>query len=75
MVQTRNMAITRQPSSSDVEMETSPRKVEIPEITNTPHNEQAENKIVALIPSNNSEPTLLEITEPDITFEALSSQL
>ena len=56
-------------------METSPRKAYIPEITNTPHNEQAENKIVALIPSNNSEPTLLEITEPDITFEALSSQL
>ena len=56
-------------------METSPRQASLPEITNTPHHEQAENKIVALIPANNSKPTLLEITEPDITFEALSVQL
>ena len=67
------MALTRQESSSDVDMDTSPRKASIPEITITPHTEQADTKIVALIPSLNTAPTLLEITEPDITFEALSS--
>ena len=56
-------------------MDISPRTDPIPAITQPTQIEQAENKIVALIPSNNSEPTLLEITEPDITFEALSSQL
>ena len=56
-------------------METSPRIAPLPEIQQTTHTEQVDNNIVALIPSNHSEPTLLEITEPDVTFEALSSQL
>ena len=38
-------------------------------------NDQEEITALALIPQSNNEPTLLEITEPDITFEALSSQL
>ena len=58
-----------------MEMETSPRIAQLPAITTNNPEEQAENRIVALIPSNNNAPTLLEITEPDVTFEALSRQL
>ena len=69
------MALASEGASSDVDMETSPRTTSIPAIENKPHAEPVENNVVALIPSHNNEPTLLEITEPNITFEDLSSQL
>ena len=73
MVQTRKRAHIRQEATSDEDMETSPRTTSVPAMENEAHAEKVENNIVALIPQNNNEPTLLEITEPDITFEALSS--
>ena len=66
------MAITRQESISDSEMETTPRNDQIHTLTNYAHNEGAEINIIAIQPQNPNEPTLLEITEPDVTFEALS---
>jgi hypothetical protein len=54
-------------------MAISPRINPVPAINNTAHNEAGETNIVALQPYNPTEPTLLEITEPDVTFEALSS--
>jgi hypothetical protein len=53
-------------------MDIVPNNNEIPAITNTAQNETGETNIVALQPQNPNEPTLLEITEPDVTFEALS---
>ena len=75
MVQTRKMAIQRQESSSGSDMAISPRINTTPTLTNTAHNQAAETNIVALQPYIPAEPTLLEITEPDTTFEALPSQL
>jgi hypothetical protein len=72
MVQTRNMTITRQESNNDSEMETTPRNNQNAALTNYVHNEGAEINIIAIQPQNPNEPTLLEITEPDVTFEALS---
>jgi hypothetical protein len=72
MVQTRNMAITRQESTTDSEMETTPRNNPIHALTNIAQNDGAEINIIAIQPHNPNEPTLLEITEPDVTFEALS---
>ena len=54
-------------------MAISPRINNIPAINNTAHTEDGETNILALQPYNPTEPTLLEITEPDVTFEALSS--
>ena len=54
-------------------MAITPRINTIPTITNNAHNEVGETNILALQPQNPTEPTLLEITEPDVTFEALSS--
>ena len=54
-------------------MDISPRINTVPAITNYAHNEEEETNILALQPHKPTEPTLLEITEPDITFEALSS--
>ena len=56
-------------------MAISPRIDSIPAITNEPHNQPEENNIVALVPQTPAEPTLLEITKPEVTFEELSSQL
>ena len=72
MVQTRKMTITRQESINDSEMETTPRNNPTPTLTNYAHNDEAEINIIAIQPHNPNEPTLLEITEPDVTFEALS---
>jgi hypothetical protein len=72
MVQTRKMTITRQESINDSEMETTPRNNQTAALTNYVHNEGAEINIIAIQPQNPNEPTLLEITEPDVTFEALS---
>jgi hypothetical protein len=73
MVQTRNMAITRKDSTSGSDMDISPRINTVPALTTFAHNEEEETNILALQPYKPTEPTLLEITEPDITFEALSS--
>ena len=56
-------------------MDISPRNNNLLTITNTRHTEAEETNIVALQPYISAEPTLLEIVEPEITFEALSSQL
>ena len=56
-------------------MDTSPRNNNLLTITNTRYTEAEETNIVALQPYISAEPTLLEIVEPEITFEALSSQL
>ena len=56
-------------------MDISPRNNNILTITNTKHTAEEKTNIVALQPYIPTEPTLLEITEPDVTFEALSSQL
>jgi hypothetical protein len=53
-------------------METTPRNNPIHALTNIAHNDGAEINIIAIQPHNPNEPTLLEITEPDVTFEALS---
>ena len=66
------MTITRQESNNDSEMETTPRNNQNAALTNYVHNEGAEINIIAIQPQNPNEPTLLEITEPDVTFEALS---
>jgi hypothetical protein len=73
MVQTRNMLINRKDSTSGSDMDISPRTDTIPALTNFAHNEEEETNTLALQPHKPTEPTLLEITEPDITFEALSS--
>jgi hypothetical protein len=54
-------------------MNISPRITSVPAITQQAHAEAGENNIIALIPSKPTEPTLLEITEPDVSFEELSS--
>jgi hypothetical protein len=56
-------------------MDIVPNTDEIPTITNIAQNETGESNILAIQPQNPTEPTLLEIVEPDVTFEALSSQL
>ncbi len=66
------MAITELESTSGSEMVISPRIHTIQEVTHHEHNNGGEGNIMALQPSNPTEPTLLEITEPDVTFEALS---
>jgi hypothetical protein len=66
------MTITRQESNNDSEMETTPRDNQTAALTNYVNNEGAEINIIAIQPQNPNEPTLLEITEPDVTFEALS---
>ena len=50
-----------------------PRINSVPAINTTVHTEAGEINIVALKPHNPTEPTLLEITEPEVTFEELSS--
>ena len=50
----------------------SPRIHTIPAVAHHAHNNGGEGNIMALQPSNPTEPTLLEIIEPDVTFEALS---
>ena len=67
------MVIARQDSTSGSDMEITPRINTVPALTNHAHNQAVETNILALQPHNLTEPTLLEITEPDITFEALSS--
>ena len=69
------MAINRQESTSGSDMAISPRIENIPTLTNNAHNNGGETNVLALQPYIPAEPTLLEITEPDVTFEALSSQL
>jgi hypothetical protein len=49
MVLTRTRALTRQETSSDEEMETSPRIDNIPAITDRAHTEHEDNNIVALV--------------------------
>jgi hypothetical protein len=66
------MTITRQESNNDSEMETTPRDNQTAALTNYVNNEGAEINIIAIQPQNPNEPTLLEITEPDVTFETLS---
>jgi hypothetical protein len=53
-------------------MDIVPNNDEVPALTNTEQTETGEINIVALQPHNPNAPTLLEITEPDVTFEALS---
>jgi hypothetical protein len=67
------MAITRQESTSGSDMEITPRIQDIPTITNNAHNEEGETNVLALQPYIPAEPTLLEITKPEVTFEELSS--
>ena len=66
------MAITRQESISDSEMENTPVNNQTAALTNYVRTDGAEINIIAIQPHNPNEPTLLEITEPDVTFEALS---
>jgi hypothetical protein len=66
------MTINRQESINDSEMETTPRDNQTAALTNYVNNEGAEINIIAIQPQNPNEPTLLEITEPDVTFETLS---
>ena len=56
-------------------MDISPRLTTIPAIDTIKQNREERNNILALIPQKITEPTLLEITEPELSFEALSSQL
>jgi hypothetical protein len=67
------MAITRQESTSGSDMEITPRIQDIPTLTNNAHNDGEETNVLALQPSIPAEPTLLEITKPEVTFEELSS--
>jgi hypothetical protein len=52
MVQTRTMATTQEDSSSDLEMEASPRCIEYPVENNTGPGEAPEINTVAVIPTN-----------------------
>ena len=54
-------------------MEITPRIQDIPTITNNAHNDEGETNVLALQPYIPAEPTLLEITKPEVTFEELSS--
>jgi hypothetical protein len=56
-------------------MESSPNYPQVPEITNTEPADQTDINAIALIHKSIDEHTLVEITEPDVTFETLSSQL
>ena len=56
-------------------MDISPKLPLIPAIETIKQNREERNNILALIPQQTTEPTLLEITEPELSFEALSSQL
>ena len=67
------MAINRQESTSGSDMAISPRIENIPTITNNAHNEEGETNVLAIQPYIPAEPTLLEITKPEVTFEELSS--
>ena len=50
MVQTRNMAITQEESSSDLEMETSPRCIDYPAENNREAEEAPVMNTVAILP-------------------------
>jgi hypothetical protein len=67
------MAITRQESTSGSDMEITPRIQDIPTITTNAHNTEGETNVLALQPYIPAEPTLLEITKPEVSFEELSS--
>ena len=56
-------------------MDISPRLPTIPAIDTIKQNREERNNILAIIPQEITKPTLLEITEPELSFEALSSQL
>lgn len=74
MVQTRNRTILQAESSSDTEMETSPRVLTLPAPTINIE-EAGNNNIIAIRPQHSTLPTLLPISLPETTFETLSTQL
>ena len=49
------MANTHEESSSDMDMDSSPRCIEYPAENNTEHADTTENNIVAIIPNNNAD--------------------
>jgi hypothetical protein len=69
------MANTLEASQPDLDMETSPRLLEYPVEPNRETADQGDTNAVAIIPLQDNEPTLLEIIQPNSTFETLSSQL
>ena len=71
MVQTRNMANTQEESSSDLEMETSPRCIEYPVENDREEAEAPALNTVALIPTNNSDREPVDFASYDTAFEAL----
>ena len=71
MVQTRNMANTQEESSSDMEMETSPRCIEYPVEKNREAEEAPELNTVAFIPTNNEDREPAEFASYDPAFKAL----
>jgi hypothetical protein len=71
MVQTRTMANTQNESSSDMDMETSPRCIEYPVENDREAEEAPELNTVALIPTNNGDREPVEFASYDTAFEAL----
>jgi hypothetical protein len=54
-------------------MEITPRIQDIPTPSNNVPNDGVETNVLAIQPYIPAEPTLLEITKPEVTFEELSS--
>ena len=71
MVQTRNRAITQEESSSDLEMETSPRCIDYPADNNRQGEDAPELNTVALIPTNNEDREPVEFASYNTAFKAL----
>ena len=70
MVQTRQMARIPADSSSDTEMETSPRLATI----TAPQIEENTHSLIALQATHHAEPTILPISQPTSTFDHLCTQ-
>ncbi len=69
------MANTQDESSSDLEMETSPRCIEYPAENNKEEEEAPVGNAIAIIRQDTNEQEPREIAQQQTTFEALCTQL
>ena len=75
MVQTRHMTLTQTAdSSSDTDMDTSPRILALP-APKMPEQEETNRSLVALQPTHHAVPTMLPISEPSQSLQDLLTSL
>ena len=75
MVQTRHMTLTQTAdSSSDTDMDTSPRILSLP-APKMPEQKETDRSLVALQPTHHAVPTMLPISEPSQSLQDLLTSL